>query len=298
MRKFAVCCGLVGLGLAGSVLGQSAATARRAVTSRSASHPTEDRIARHLRRLQQRLPDGFVIVRQSPFFVVGDEPEAVVRQRAEQTVKFAVDRLRRDFFAKDPDEIIDIWLFKDKASYEKHVPQLFGEQPHTPFGYYSPKHKALIMNIATGGGTLVHEIVHPYVRANFPDCPPWFNEGLGSLYEQCEDRDGHLHGLTNWRLAGLQKAIRKGGLPTFETLTGMDTDTFYGEDQGTNYALARYLLYYLQDKGLLLKYYHAFVAAQKDDPTGYATLKKTLGEDDMTAFQKKWEAYVLKLRFE
>ena len=42
-----------------------------------------------------------------------------------------------------------------------------------------------IMNIATGGGTLVHEIVHPYVEANFPGCPAWFNEGLGSLYEAC-----------------------------------------------------------------------------------------------------------------
>ena len=40
------------------------------------------------------------------------------------------------------------------------------------------------MNIATGGGTLVHEIVHPFMAANFEQCPSWFNEGLGSLYEQ------------------------------------------------------------------------------------------------------------------
>jgi len=283
-----------------AALGQSPPTSApsRHTRKAAASRPSEDRLTTHIQALRRRLPKGFVIVRQPPFVVVGDESERVVRQRAEQTVKFAVDRLRRDFFAKDPEEIIDIWLFKDKDSYETHVPKLFGEKPHTPFGYYSPKHKALIMNIATGGGTLVHEIVHPYVRANFPDCPPWFNEGLGSLYEQCDDRDGHLYGLTNWRLAGLQKAIRKGGMATFETLTGMDTDTFYGEDQGTNYAQARYLLYYLQEKGLLVTYYHAFVAAQKDDPTGYTTLKQTLGEDDMTAFQKRWEAYVLKLTFE
>ena len=46
------------------------------------------------------------------------------------------------------------------------------------------------MNIATGGGTLVHEIVHPFVEANFPGCPTWFNEGLGSLYEQSAERKG------------------------------------------------------------------------------------------------------------
>jgi len=28
---------------------------------------------------------------------------------------------------------------------------------------------------------LVHEIVHPFMRANFPECPAWFNEGLASL---------------------------------------------------------------------------------------------------------------------
>ena len=56
------------------------------------------------------------------------------------------------------------------------------------------------MNIATGGGTLVHELVHPYVEADFPGAPPWLNEGLGSLFEQSDERDGYIVGLTNWRL--------------------------------------------------------------------------------------------------
>ena len=50
------------------------------------------------------------------------------------------------------------------------------------------------MNISTGGGTLVHEIVHPFVAANFPNCPAWFNEGLGSLYEQSGEVNGAIHG--------------------------------------------------------------------------------------------------------
>ena len=51
--------------------------------------------------------------------------------------------------------------------------------------------------VATGGGTLVHEIVHPFMRANFPECPAWFNEGMGSLYEQCSEVNGRIAGLTN-----------------------------------------------------------------------------------------------------
>ena len=86
-------------------------------------------------------------------------------------------------------------------------------------------------------------------------------------------------------------------LPTFEVLSATTTHEFYEEDPGTNYAQARYLLYYLQEKGLLRKYYRQFLAAQKSDPTGFETLKAVLDEDDMEAFQKRWEQYVLRLRF-
>ena len=254
--------------------------------------------AGHVAALREKVPaEGFTIVVEKPFVVVGDESPAMVRRRAEGTVRWAVERLKRDFFRKDPDEILDIWLFRDKASYEKHAREIFGDSPDTPFGYYSETHRALIMNIATGGGTLVHEIVHPFMRANFPECPAWLNEGLGSLYEQASDRSGHIVGLTNWRLAGLQKAIRDGRVPSFKDLAATTDHEFYTRDKGTNYAQARYLCYYLQEKDLLVKFYHAFVAAHQGDPTGYATLQKTLGEKDMDAFKKQWEAFVLKLSF-
>lgn len=248
-------------------------------------------------KLRQRLPPGFHVVVQPPFVVVGDESERSVRARAVRTVKWAVDLLKKAFFTRDPDHIIDIWLFKDAKSYHEHTRKLFGERPTTPFGYYAPQHRALIMDISTGGGTLVHEIVHPFVRANFPDCPAWFNEGLGSLYEQCRERNGEIVGLTNWRLAGLQRAIRKGRVPSFAHLTGTTDDEFYNEDRGTNYAQARYLCYYLQEKKLLRKYYRAFHAGRSQDPTGYRTLQKTLGVADMEAFQKRWERWVLQLVF-
>jgi hypothetical protein len=252
----------------------------------------------HIKELRKRVPaKGFTIFVQPPFVVVGDEDPNMVRTRALRTVKWAVDALRKDYFKKDPPYIIDIWLFKDKNSYERNTFALFEEEPTTPFGFYSEHNRALIMNIETGGGTLIHEIVHPFTRANFPRCPAWFFEGLGSLYEQCADRDGHIMGLTNWRLAGLQEAIRNGSIPTFEQLTSTPDDDFYRYDRGTNYAQARYLCYYLQEKGLLIKFYNRFVSNEDKDPTGYETLKKVLGEDDMAAFEKKWKAFVLKLTF-
>ncbi len=267
-------------------------------TSSAASAATDADFAAHVATLKENLPgEGFTIIVAKPFVVVGDEPAARVRERAESTVAWAVRHLKRSYFARDPHHILTVWLFKDKASYEKHAEKLFGEKPDTPYGYYSPHHRALVMNIATGGGTLVHEIVHPFIEANFPACPAWFNEGLGSLYEQSQERDGAICGMTNWRLAGLQRAIRAERLPSFEQLTATTTHEFYREDPGSNYAQARYLLYYLQERGLLRDYYRQFVANCRDDPTGYETLQQVLGAEDMQKFQKEWEAYVLGLSF-
>lgn len=253
------------------------------------------------RKLTPRTIAEFQIVLQKPFVVVGDDSAGTVRRHAEGTVRWAVDRLKQDYFSQDPDHVINIWLFRDKTSYEQNTDDIFGQRPTTPFGYYSARHKALVMNIETGGGTLVHEIVHPLVAANFPKCPSWLNEGLGSLYEQCQDRNGHIYGLTNWRLHGLHEHLKdeKYKMPTFEELTNTSTREFYDEDPGTNYAQARYLLYYLQEQGLLVKFYHEFRRSAKDDPTGYATLCKVLGrkKEDMDAFQKEWTEYVLALRF-
>ena len=157
----------------------------------------------------------------------------------------------------------------------------------------------MFMNIATGGGTLVHEIVHPYVEADLDGAAPaWLNEGLGSLFEASGERDGHIVGSTNWRLPALQRALQKGQVGTFRALTAMSDHAFYEEDRGTNYAQARYLMYYLQETGRLRSFYRAFREARATDPTGYATLVAALGAPDMASFEREWRQMVLGLRFE
>lgn len=264
---------------------------------KSADHTAAD-YERHVRELKKKVPtEGFTIVVAPPFVVIGDDSPDEVRRRTKSTVQWAVEKLKAAYFTNDPSDILDIWLFKDEESYKEHTKSIFNTEPDTPYGYYSHADRALVMNIATGGGTLVHEIVHPFVAANFRKCPAWFNEGLGSLYEQCGEEDGQIHGYTNWRLPGLQKAIRKGCVPSFETLCSTTSEEFYEEDPGTNYAQARYLCYYLQQQGLLQKFYRQFYAHRKDDPTGYETLQKVLDCHDMEAFLQQWEEYVLKLKF-
>ena len=254
-------------------------------------------IAQHVRSLRGQLGDSEAIDVSGPFVVIGKGPREALREHGGATVRWAREMLSKDFFDASPDKILDVWLYPDKATYDAGVKAITGEGPDTPYGFYSPAHHGLFMNIATGGGTLVHEIVHPFVEADFPDAPAWLNEGLGSLFEQSGERNGHIVGYTNWRLAGLQKAIRKHALPTFEALAKTTSNQFYGDDRGTNYAQARYLFYFMQEKGLLVPFYKAARAARTHDGTGYGALLKTLGESDMHAFQTRWEAYVLGLTF-
>ena len=242
-------------------------------------------------------PGDFHLVVEPPFVVAGDEEPARVEMRAERTVGWAVARLKEAYFARDPEQVIEIWLFRDAASYRRNAKLLFGDEPSTPYGYYSSQAGALIMDISTGGGTLVHEIVHPFVAANLPGCPAWFNEGLGSLYEQSSERDGAIVGLTNWRLPGLQEAIRGRRAPPLAELVASSEDEFYGEKSGIYYAEARYLLYYLQEKGHLGRFHRAFAAGLVSDPTGRAALEEILGEK-LGAFEPTWRRYVLGLRFE
>ncbi len=252
----------------------------------------------HVTELRKKFAeDKYAIQIEKPFVVIGDMPVRSLQKWSEGTVRWAVKMVKAEYFAKDPKHILNIWLFSDKDSYESHNVSLFGSKPTTPYGYYSDVHKALVMNISTGGGTLVHEICHPFMSVNFPLCPSWFNEGLASLYEQCEERDGRIHGLTNWRLRGLQETIKDKRCPSFKTLCETTTREFYDDNKGVHYAQSRYLCYYLQQEKKLKEYFQAFRRDAKKDPSGYATLQRTLGEENMDDFQKKWETFVLALRF-
>jgi hypothetical protein len=252
-------------------------------------------LAAQIQRLHERFDArGWTIIAEPPFAVVGDGTDLQVRRHAMTTIRWAVTHLQAAYFELPPAGIITIYLFETATSYADHTRELFDDPPDTPYGYYSPSEQALVMNIGTGGGTLVHEIVHPFMAANFPDCPSWFDEGLASLYEQSAERDGAIIGLTNWRLPGLQDALRAKQVPSFLELCESGRG-FYTDDPGSNYAQARYLCYWLQDRGLLRRYYQEFRAAVERDPGGYATLVALVGPD-MDAFRSSWEQFVLELR--
>lgn len=247
-----------------------------------------------LEGMKKELGDVFHYRVARVFAVASDAPEKALESYCTQTVAACYDAYMKQFFKTKPAGAFRVYLFRDDASYRSNAKKLFGSVPDTPYGYYLDGRRALVMNIATGGGTLVHEMFHALVRADFPDIPTWANEGIASLFEQCGiDVDG-LVGYVNWRLPILQDAIRKDALPALRKIMTMPAAEFYADRQG-KYAAARYLMLYLQERTLLVKFYRNFRDRFAEDKTGVKFIEELLGEKIET-FEPKWRAWALALK--
>ena len=256
----------------------------------ASAEPTAKELEDRAASLRDKLKgQGYTVLVEAPFVVIGDSPASEVKRITTGFLRSKIELLEKDFFAKRPDKLIEVWLFRNERSFRKGAKKFFNDDPSTPYGYYSPAASALIVN-ASGLGTLSHELVHPYMEANFADVPAWFNEGLASLFERPSERHGHIIGLPNWRLPELKKEIRAGTLPELTKLLHTTRDEFYDASWDA-YAQARYLVYYLQEHGKLRDFYDKFVADTKD-PSGQAALEAVLGEE-LTTFDAKWRKWVL-----
>jgi hypothetical protein len=259
----------------------------------AAAEPSIDELDQRRDALAARLGPGFTVVVQPPFVVVGDEAPRMVKHRANGILKWSIRLLEAEYFKARPSKVIEIWLFKNERTYRTGAKQYFGDEPDTPYGYYSSEHDAMVMNIGPGAGTLVHEVVHPYIEANFPDGPAWFNEGLASLYERPIERNGRIWGLPNWRLPNLKKQINDRTLPALSRLLATTRNEFYEADFDS-YAYARYLLLYLQEQGKLTEFYNKFVA-DEEDRTGKTALEQVLGEK-LDSFERRWRKWAVALK--
>jgi hypothetical protein len=229
------------------------------------------------------------------FFVASNDTEASFRQ-CKGTVARVFRYLHADYFTKKPEKPIRVYLFKDRSTYEDYCTATYQKPPSTPFGFYMSSERKMVMNIATGTGTLAHELVHPLLAEDFPEVPSWFNEGFASLFEQSGERNGKMVGFVNWRLPGLHKAIKAGKAVALADLLGYSPTQFYGDDRGVNYATARYLCMYLQENGQLIAFYKEFKATRKTDRTGLAALQKATGKTTHD-LEKTWREWVQGLRY-
>ena len=250
--------------------------------------------------LRAKLDDTFIVVTEPPFVMAGDMPRAKLKQYASGTVLAPAKALWRGYFRKKPDKVITVLLFAGDKSYRTWAKTLFNDARVPHFGYYRPELRTMVMNIGTGGGTLVHELTHSLIVYDFPDVPTWFDEGFASLHEGCRIGTDTIIGVVNWRLPGLQKAICDGKLRSLRDL--ITKRDFRGRLEGINYAQARYFVMYMQQQKLLKPFYKHF-RAQYAAPDA-----KPAPEDDVKAvehvfgekledIEKVWLKWVMTLKY-
>ena len=238
-----------------------------------------------------------MVILSKPFVIITDINSSDTQNETNEIVQLSVKTFKGLFFKNNPKNITDIWILKDRESYIKfNHAFLNSTERDAVAGYYTKDKDALVLDITTGIGTIIHEMVHAFMDNNFPDAPVWFEEGLASLYEGTIMDDKGLKGDLNWRLPWLKENIQADKLGSFKMLSDANVSAFYEDNHvSINYAQSRYLFYYLQEKGLLLEYYKTALANIKDDPTSYKSLLKVLKIKDMKAFTKAWKKYILGL---
>ncbi len=248
-------------------------------------------------RLEQELGPDCRIIARSPFVLGGDLRLDELEAWHEKTIVPAVRAMKACYFQERPTQPITVLLFRSERSYSHYSQKLFGEADISQYGYYKPNSRTLLVNIATGDGTLLHELTHALIDFDFPNAPDWLNEGLASLHEQCRFRGGAggpwIEGTVNWRLKGLQQVIRQQRLRSLASL--VEERNFRGSFEGTNYAQARYFCLYMQQKGLLEEFFAAFRKNQVRDPRGLATLAETFEPKTWPQLDGDFQRWVLEL---
>lgn len=201
-------------------------------------------------------------------------------------------------FHKRPERAISVYLFPDAARYDAFCKKRWREKCDSPYGFYLASERKIIMNVGPGVGTLTHELVHPLVEADFPNAPDWINEGIASLFEQFYlPKAGEIRGGKNWRHPRLMAAL---GSPkerehaSLPALFAMNDEEFRGKREDLNYATARYLCQWLDEKGLLWPFYQRWRDGFASDPSGEKAFALVVGKTPADA-NAEWSAWVRRL---
>jgi hypothetical protein len=262
---------------------------------------TEEEAQRIAQEIRHELGEDFLVEQVEDCFFVATNDTPVTLHASKAVISTVLTCLYRDYFTKKPEMPVRVFLFKDKATYDEYCLATYKKRPMTPFGFYVPRERKIVLNISMGTGTLAHVLIYPLLEADFPMAPGWLNVGFASLFEQSDQRDGKFVGFINWRLPGLQKAIRADRALSLAEIMNLSTDQACVDEPspyypGMSYAAARYLCLYIQETSELNRFYRDLKANIKDDRTGIATLEKVTGKP-LDALNKSWREWVLSLRY-
>lgn len=269
-------------------------------TARKSSHTQDRDVPKDLTarcqasaaRLRQILPADFQIVIRAPFLIAGDLPESTLQKVHSDVIGPVARALRETYFETSPKLPITIVICSTEDLFRQLAKDWDGHLEAGYHGYYQRDKRRILLDLEAGNGSLAHELTHALSHADCEELPEWFDEGLGALHEEAAytAKGQRLFGLPNWRCKLTKQAASSGQLPTLDALT--DPTTFRSGDVGLNYAVARSLCLFLQDRQVLQKYYQELKTRWPSDQHGVSTLCRVLGVKSASQVERQFTAWV------
>jgi hypothetical protein len=249
-----------------------------------------DRAAARYRKV---LPSEWTFAVYPPYVLGGDLTGEQLETIYRDTVAPTARALGICYFDRVPAEPITILMLSSPESYARCTSALGDGDREEYAGIYVRAERRLVLNIKTGEGTLAHELTHALAHVDFPELPEWIDEGLASLHEECAfSEDGlRLIASPNWRGKLLQQALAADQLPPLaELLTKRFGRTALAP---LDYAQARYLCLFLQERQLLGPFYRKCRANIAIDPTGGWSLVAILAHDRIEEVDADFRAWLV-----
>ncbi|MFK7778554.1 MAG: hypothetical protein QM501_10670 [Gimesia sp.] len=241
---------------------------------------------------QERISLPINVLVKAPFVLMGDYEVETLEALHRKTILPIQHALSISYFDTQPDQPITIITLSNQERYQQVADELDQRKVGSYYGYFQSDEMRIVMNLATGSGTLGHELTHALAQIDYPDMPEWFDEGLASLHEQCEfsEEGNQLLGTDNWRSQILLSALDRGHLPELKSL--VQQTRISRKREALTYAYARYFCLYLQQKKVLSPFYRKLRTNQESDPTGKQTIQHLLNVNDLSEIDADFQEWL------
>ncbi|HUT32608.1 MAG TPA: PDZ domain-containing protein [Planctomycetota bacterium] len=219
-----------------------------------------------------------------------DEELAVVRKSLEQYGEWQWKRLLQN----RPQDPIYIVLLS-----QADTPKVF---PRSGGGVFNAASSVLLCGDLPAWklvktSVVMHEFTHALhfadMAARRQTHPIWLVEGLATLFETAKHEGDKVEPLHSQRLGILQQAIRARRSIAWAQVMGMNHAQFM-QNAIIAYAQARYMLFYMLEKGLLKKFYDEYTEKESyaDDKSALRTVEVVFGKP-IQEVERDWKQWVL-----
>jgi hypothetical protein len=233
-----------------------------------------------INRYKGKFDNNITIVRFKYFVIFSDLEPSLTFKLIDKDLRNTITGMTNYYLTRFPDSVTAIFLFEEFDTYKDFSVKTFNMKVSelSPYGYYKISKNIIAIRYISWKGSLSHETTHALIQADFPEMSSWFNEGLASLHENARYNDGNLQAIFSWRILALRRAFKENSYTDLRSLMETDDEELYSNRSSFYYAQARYLFMYIQEMGLLSRYYKEYKNTFNEDETGITQLERLTGK--------------------